>query len=99
MFGVPERAYLEEVVFSLFFLLVRVLEKVKNRQESRKKILLFSQVVLYHKFRKNLAKLAISAAVGWLPPSTSREEPEWVATRADRVPQCGCRTGWSFMAL
>lgn len=65
---------------------MRVLENVKNRQESRKKILLFSQVVLYHKFRKNLA---ISAVVGWLPPSTRREEQGLVATRPSatvRVP-------------
>lgn len=47
----PKRAYLEEVVFSVFL----ACEKVKNRPRESEKILLFSQVVLYHKFRTNLA--------------------------------------------
>lgn len=77
MFGgaAGEGLGLEEVVFSVFL----ACEKVKNRPRESEKILLFSQVVLYHKFRKNLA-------IGLRRSTASREEEGLVATGARVLP-------------
>lgn len=75
----PERAYREEVCFQCFSFpsCARLGEAEESPRESEK-ILLFSQVVLYHKFRKNLAiallplLLGEKTRKGWLPPECHR---------------------------
>lgn len=87
MFGgaVGEGLGLEEAVFSVFL----ACEKVKNRPRESEKILLFSQVVLYHKFRKNLA-------IGRRRSTASGEEEGLVATEAGAAAQGGAL--WPFSA-
>lgn len=58
-------------LFSVFFFSCARLEEGRESPRVPGKILLFSQVVLYHKFRKNLA---ISATVVGRSSSTRREE-------------------------
>lgn len=80
VFGEPERAYLEEVVFSFFCVfLVRVLKKVKNRQESRKKSYCFLKWCFIINSERTLPSVLLLLLVGrrsqlegrrkgWLPP-------------------------------